>query len=335
MKKEKVTINTIAEEAGVSPSTVSRVLNKPNLVQEKTRSAVNAALKKFNYVPQTVHKEREDDVRQYTIGLAIHNPKLEVVSDLIREIETKLDLLGGQSDLLIINMRGEKNLGKFFREHAFYRHKIDALIAFSVSLNLEDAHYIQAQNIPVVMLHSRCIGAKSISTNNFQGAVDAVTYLFSRGYERIGFVGWDVKDNRLLDRYAGYVEALNRQGKKIEENHVAHDELSVNGGYEATKRLLADADLDAIFFACDSMAVGGMKYCNEHSIAIADELGIVGFDGLELAEVMGLTTMNQFIDVKAEMSISYLMQYIKGEILEPQINELFITPRIVVRSTTK
>ena len=76
MKKEKVTINTIAEEAGVSPSTVSRVLNKPNLVQEKTRSAVNAALKKFNYVPQTVHKEREDDVRQYTIGLAIHNPKL-------------------------------------------------------------------------------------------------------------------------------------------------------------------------------------------------------------------------------------------------------------------
>lgn len=335
MENSKITIEQVAEEAGVSPSTVSRVLNKPNLVKAKTRDAVYNALKKFNYVPPAVHKERENDNRQYTIGLAIHNPKLEVVSDLIRELEDKLDFYGGHSDLLIINMRGEKDLGKFFREHGYYRSKIDGLIAFSVSLSFEDAQYFQAQNIPVVLLQSRCTGAKSISNNDFQGAVDAVTYLFSRGYERIGFVGWDFKDTRLLDRYAGYREALKRFGKQVEEAHKAYGELSISGGYEATKTLLANAQLDAVFYACDSMAVGGMRYCNEIGISIPDELGVMGFDGLELSDVMGLTTMKQFINVKADMSITYLLQRIEGRITEPQADELCITPRLLVRSTTK
>lgn len=334
-KDSKITIETIASEAGVSPSTVSRVLNKPNLVKAKTRDAVYKALKKNNYVPPAANREREQNEKNYTIGLAIHNPNLTVVADLIQELENNIDSSGGWYDLLIINMRGEKDLGKFFREHAHYRKKIDALVSFSVSLSHEDARSFQAQNIPIVLLQARCVGAKSISTNNFQGALDAVEYLFSRGYERIGFVGWDFQDSRLLDRLAGYRASLNRHGKAIDETHAAYHELSVQGGYEATKELFEHARLDAVFYACDSMAIGGMNYCRKHGISIPDELGIIGFDGLEISEVMGLTTMKQYINVKADMAVTYLLQRIEGTIPEPQADELCITPRIIVRSTTK
>ncbi len=331
----KVTIEIIADEAGVSPSTVSRVLNKPNLVKAKTRNAVYEALRKHNYVPPAANREQDESGRNYTIGLAIHNPHLSVVADLIREIEDTIDTSGNQYDLLIINMHGEKDLGKFFREHAHYRKKIDALISFSVSLSHEDARAFQDQNIPIALLQARCTGAKSISTNNFQGALDAVEYLFSRGYEQIAFIGWDFEDSRLLDRLAGYKASLNRHSRSADEAFAEYNELSVQGGYQATARLLERVKPDAVFYACDSMAIGGMKYCREQNIAVPDELGIIGFDGLDIAEVMGLTTMKQFINVKADMAIAYLLQRIEGTIPEPQADELCITPRIIVRSTTK
>lgn len=328
---ERVTLDKVAEEAGVSPSTVSRVMNQPTMVNAKTRKAVYAALDKHGYVPRG--ESRAQSEQKYIIGVAIHDFHLSVFADLFRALEEELD--ASSYDLLIINMRGERDVARYFREHTEYRRKIDALIAFSVSLDEDGARFFESMNLPVVLMQSRCHHAKSISTNNFLGGHDATAHLLDSGYRRIGFVGWETRDHRLSARYSGYRSALEQAGIDPDLNATAYAPLSASGGYEATKRIMQEGEPDAIFFACDSMAIGGMRYLRgEADIAVPESFGIVGFDDIEAASAVGLTTMRQFIERKANMAITYLLGRLSGRIREIDHEEVSVSPRLVKRETT-
>jgi LacI family transcriptional regulator len=187
-----------------------------------------------------------------------------------------------------------------------------------------------------VLIQARCHRERSICNNNYLGALDAVNFLIGRGYQNIAFIGWDVHDDHLLDRYHGYKNALEQAGLyRGDEKMTAFGSLSKAGGYEATATLLNTVNPDAIFYAADSMAYGGYQYFREHSIRIPDDIGVIGFDDLDMSAVIGLTTMKQFIQVKAEMAVSYLSGRLSGEISEPLEEEVSITPRLVVRNSTK
>jgi len=328
---EKVTLETIAREAGVSTSTVSRVLNQPGLVNSETRRDVYAALDKHGYIPQADSRAVQE--RKHVIGVAIHDFHLSVFADLLRAVED--ELTNTPYDALIINMRGERDAYRFFREHTEYRRKIDALLAFSVDLSSAGAQFLESLNLPVVLLQARCRHAKSISTNNFLGGHDAAGHLLSRGYRRIAFVGWDRReDQRLRGRYAGYRNALEEHELQPEEELAEFDQLSVDGGYEATARLFQRVRPDSVFYACDSMAIGGLRYFREHRIGVPEEVGVMGFDDIEAASAVGLTTMRQFIETKARMAVDHLMGRLEGEIRETDHEEVSISPKLVVRATT-
>jgi LacI family transcriptional regulator len=115
----------------------------------------------------------------------------------------------------------------------------------------------------------------------------------------------------------------------------AFSALSVEGGYEATARLFEEAAPDGIFYACDSMAYGGYRYFLEQEIRIPADLGIVGFDDLEFSSVLGLTTMKQYIQNKVKIAVSYLLDRLSGNIETPSNEEISITPKLVIRSSTK
>ncbi len=110
--------------------------------------------------------------------------------------------------------------------------------------------------------------------------------------------------------------------------------LSVGGGYEATKNLLKREKPDAIFYACDSMAYGGYKYFKEKSILVPQDIGIMGFDDYEMSSIMGLTTMKQFIGVKTKMAVNYLLDRLSGRLKNPHAEEICITPKLIIRSST-
>ncbi len=330
---DRVTIETVARDAGVSQSTVSRVLNQPALVRVSTRDAVYSALKKHNYIPPPSTRSETD--RNYTFALAVHDAQLPVVYEVIRAIETQL--AETTYDLLVVNMRGTRDVAGFFRENDHVRRKIDGLMAFSADLDEGGAAYFRQVGLPVVLMQSRCTAAKSISTNNFLGGQDAAVYLFERGYNSPAFIGWRPDDHRVRARFAGYKSALEQHGVTFEQQMAAFAELSAAGGYEATAALLEDFAPDALFYACDTMAIGGLRYFRTHHIAVPDQVGVVGFDDLEIAEVIGLTTMRQFIDVKARMAVEHLLTHLQhgGGRQAPALDEISITPRIAVRETTR
>ncbi|TVR06482.1 MAG: LacI family transcriptional regulator [Spirochaetaceae bacterium] len=329
-----MTIEAVARDAGVSQSTVSRVLNQPGLVRASTRDAVYSALRKHNYVPPASNRTEID--RTSTFALAVHDVRLPVVAEVIREIETQL--ANTHYDLLVINLRGSRDVAGFFRKNDHLRRKIDALIAFSVELNDEGAEYFHSVGLPVVLMQARCTSAKSISTNDFLGGHDATAFLLDRGYQRIAFVGWHPEDHRVRARFGGYRSALEQRGISFETRMAAFASLSAAGGYEATNALLQGFDADAVFFACDTMAVGGYRCFRSRGIAVPESIGAVGFDNLEVAEAMGLTSMQQFFDVKAKMAIHHLVARLAeggAPLEEIDMDEISITPRIVIRESTR
>ena len=173
-----------------------------------------------------------------------------------------------------------------------------------------------------------------ISTNNYLGAFDAVWYLISRTYKKIAFIGWEPEDDHLNDRFYGYKNAIEKTGIGFIPDMTAYAPLSVEGGFTATKSLLDKVRPDAIFYACDSMAFGGYKYFAEAEVSIPQDIGIIGFDDYEMASVVGLTTMKQFIGVKTRMAVAYLLDRLSGRIKTPNAEEVCITPRLVVRGST-
>jgi len=328
---DKVTIEKIARYAGVSPSTVSRALNQPELVKARTRENVYEAVEELKYVPPAV--KHEGTAKTAVIGLAVPDIKLSFVGELIRDIQ--LELSSTSCDLLLIDMKGERRVSLFFTRNSFYRKKIDAVIIFSAILDEGGVNFFNSVNIPVVLMQSRSGAAKSISTNNFLGGHDATEYLLSRGYRKIGFVGWNYQDDRLMGRFNGYRSALEKAGIEFQESMACYDTIDVEGGYKATERLLEGFKPDAVFYSCDAMAAGGLKFFRTHNFKVPDEVGVMGFDNIELASALGLTTMKQFIREKARMAISYLMDRLSGNSRKLLNEEICITPRVVIRETTR
>jgi LacI family transcriptional regulator len=323
-------IKEVADAAQVSPSTVSRVINNPDLVKTETREAVYAAMEKVGYKPP----KGEGTSRKDIIGLAISNIDLDINRDFVREIQKLIEPT--QYDLLLFNMRRSRNISRYFRENAAFRKKIDGLIILSATLDDESVDFFRSLALPVVLMQHRCKRERSISTNNYLGALDAVDFLLSRGYQKIAFIGWEPQDDHLLDRYNGYRNALEKAGLfRADEGMTAYGQLSKEGGYDATIALLSRVDPDAIFYAADSMAYGGYQYFREQGIHVPENIGIIGFDDLAMSSVIGLTTMRQFIQGKAEMAVSYLLGRLSGEIPEPLEEEVCVTPRVEIRSSTK
>jgi len=327
---KKVTIHDIASLACVSPSTVSRVMNHPGIVNGKTREAVFNAIEQLEYIPQAAIQSEPE--KKSIIGLAVPDINLPMLGGIIRDLNS--ELAATEYDLLLINMKGERLVSRFFIENTNYRKKIDAIIIFSAVMDEASVDYFRAINVPVVIIQNRCSKEKSISTNNYLGAFDAVKYLISRKYEKIAFIGWEPEDGHLNDRFYGYKNALEKAGIVFDPEMAVYASLNVEGGFSATKNLFKKVKPDAIFYACDSMAFGGYKYFAETGISIPGDVGVIGFDDYEMASVVGLTTMKQFIGVKSRMAVSYLLDRLSGRIKTPNAEEVCITPRLVVRGST-
>ncbi|HKK48602.1 MAG TPA: LacI family DNA-binding transcriptional regulator [Alkalispirochaeta sp.] len=328
---EKVRISDIAEQAGVSIATVSRVLNEPERVRAATRDDVYSAMRALRYVPPTVH--RDPDTLSHIIGVFAPNLFLDSLTELVRAVEA--ELTETSFDILLVNMRGNRDFAQFIQTNPHLLKKIDAAIVFSADISASAVDYMKSADIPVVLLQSRSQLVRSVSNNNFLGGQDAATHLLDCGYRRIAFVGWEPWDDHVADRLAGFRSTLTRSGITLDDDHIAYGALSAEGGYEATARLLKKMEPDAIFYGCDMMAVGGLKQFREMGVAVPDEIGIMGFDDLSIAGAIGLTTMRQFFSNKAQMIVEYLIGRLSGEIRTDQPEELQISPGLVVRNTTR
>jgi LacI family transcriptional regulator len=329
MDTQKIpTIREISQIVGYSPSTISRFMNHPELLQEDTRNELMKRMLASNLpMPKTLSK------KNYVIGLTISDPSSLFTSAVISAIEKKL--FKTQYQLLLITLGERKDVYRYFNEHPDILKKIDGLIVSTAVLNEQGSTFFSKMGIPLVLLHTRCKGEFSILTNNYAGAQEGARYLLGKGYKDVAVVTWEPSDEHIQDRLVGFCSAFEAAHHPIPRHWIVSAPLSSEGGYEATQTLMEGANRPkAIFYGCDAMAAGGCRYLREQGIKVPDDVGVLGFDNVPIAQLMGITTLNQFVESKIDMVVEYLIGRLEeGGSDRRKEDMVSITPQIIERSS--
>lgn len=290
------TMSQVAELAGVTKMTVSRVLRHPEKVNPETRERVTAAMTQLGYVPNRL----AGSLTAGSTGLVA-----AIVPTLRHSIFA--DTLEGLGDVL-----SEAGLGLFVSSSAYrtdveesqirsiLERRPDALVLTGLTHTGATRELLRGFGIPVVETWET--GEEpvdmAVGFSNREAAHAMTAELIRSGYRRIAFVNGPSESNeRARHRAEGYIEAIREAGLQVPPIQVVHDEAAIlpETGARAIRMLLKSApDVDAVFFTSDVFAVGAILACRELGIRVPDQMGIAGFHDLEIGRVVSptLTTVH-------------------------------------------
>lgn len=299
-----VKIIDVAREAGVSKSTVSRVLNDEASVKESTRKAVKAAIEKLQYSP-SYFAQGIRTRRTKTIALLVPEYTNYFYAEMFRGAED-VALMNKYMVLVCSTQRHEGAEQECIRE--LLRRNVDGMIFNTYNLSDPSIQHLQsvAHDIPVVMMHRPPDEASSFSYVYTDGAAStrkAVEYLHHRGRRKIGYVRNAQNISVTDDRFSGYLAGMEACGLQVNPAHIyqAEDTTGEDADYIQLGRkigagIAAQPDRpDAILAAIDMLAIGCIKEFNVRGIRTPEEIAVVGFDNVSLCEMIEpeLTTIAQ------------------------------------------
>ncbi len=300
---DSISIEDVARESGVSPATVSRVINNIATVKESNRRKVTAAIKRLKYQP-SVFAQRLAKGKSNVVGLVI--PRYEgifysfYILELIRGIGTmcessKLDLL-----LHLTSLHSSLNLKG-----------MGGVIFADVLDNQEQLNQALGQHVRCVVINHQLSNndVSCISIDNAQGARDAVSYLAGLGHTRIAHIAGDLITQGMQQRLEGYKQGLSENGVDFREDYVVKTDYSRGQARMAAGKLLKlKSAPTAIFVASDSMALEVMAVAKELGKSVPADLSIIGFDDNPsgLYAPVALTTIKQPLITMARESVKEL-----------------------------
>ena len=300
----KITIRTIAEKAGVSVPTVSRVLNSPQLVSPDTRDRVLAVIESMDFYPnETARRLRSSTSR--TFGVIVPQIRDFFFAEIYQGMFSAASALG--ANLLLHDAQSDENrLIAGFSELKRLQCKGIVFLSAPISKKLEIT--ISRAGIPVVFaLTEPPTGLfSSFRVDEVKAAFDAVAHLIVRGHRKIAMISGPL-ENKVTGtaRWNGYQQALRHYGLEYNERRLAFGDFRFRDGYAAMETLLPVLRADpftAIFAASDEMAIGAMRCLHDNGLRVPEHMSIVGFDNIPLAEMVipALSTIAQpFADIGA------------------------------------
>jgi DNA-binding LacI/PurR family transcriptional regulator len=328
-----VTMKDVAKLAGVSLSTVSRVLNDSSLVREETAKKVEKAVKKLDYQINDSARILRTNTSNLigVIGAGMERPFL---ANLLKGIEAEarergFALIYGDSD------------GEFKKEQNYLnimkQKKIDGIILITTNYYNDLLSIVKNYNIPVVFA-SGYISDPEIScvtVDNVAAAYDMVEFLCQSGHRDIAFIkGPDLDMLASQERVRGVKLALRLSNINYDPARIIEGDFTFESGYSAAGKILNKfPDVTAIFAFNDEMAVGAIRYLKEQGIKVPEDISVVGFDGIELGKYINpaLTTIKQSGYHLGLKSIEILTKIINKDKIED--NKVFIPHELVVRES--
>lgn len=339
-----MTIQRVAELAGVSTATVSRALAGKPTVSASTRIRVEAAAKELGYVVSSAASSLASG-RTRNIGVVV--PFLDgwFYMRVLKGAHAALSDAGYDLTLYHLdqsattpdgpmNPRRARLFDEFLR-----RKRVDGLIA--VSLELSDAEIAGLHEIgrPAVGIGGPLPGAVTLSIDDTAVARLATDHLLALGHRHIAHVGGDSShdlDFHLpANRRSGYEAALRAHGLEPDPLLVRAADFTITGGYRATLQLLGDPRVapTAIFAASDEMAMGAIMAARDLGKRVPEDLSIIGIDGHELGDFFGLTTVSQFPETQGRLAAETVLDALEDE-LKPARNVELPFELVVRRSTS-
>lgn len=284
------TLSDVAKLAGVSQSTVSRVLNDNTVsipISEETKKRVMDAVKELGYQTNMIARSLRTQKTQMIavmigdISNAFYHPIVRAIQDVAQSRDYDVLIFNGDHTY--------KNEQRFLQ--SVLRRPVDGIVMAPHRLSTDDLEdFIQRSRIPMVAIgaqvqhpHVDVVGGTSEPAT-----YEAISWLIhEKSHKEIGFIG--VKDNMPPGpaRLAGYMRAFKDANLQVNTAYIHNDEFTLQGGQEAMKQFLNQGRLPTAIFASNSlMAIGAMKVAQAHACRIPEDLSIIGFDDIPEATIV-------------------------------------------------
>ncbi len=327
----KVTLEMVAAAAGVSPSTVSRILNGTAVVSDDKRAAVDEAVARLGFVPNPMARGLAGG-RTLSIGVVTQAIDSPFYGGALRGIEEELGR-AGYSPLFV---RGHWNAAQ--EAHCIdtlRSRRVDGLIVLDCRLG-DAALSAIAQRLPVVMTGRalRAPGLYALHFDNFEGGRLATQHLLSLGHQRIAFIAGDARHADTKERQRGYRAALEAAGLAFDPALVMPGSYTEDSGRLAVERLLDSRQaFSAIFAANDQMAFGATLALHRRRLHVPGDVSLVGFDDLQTAlySIPPLSTVHHPVYELGQMAATAMLQLLAGETPTVELP----APRFIVRESTR
>lgn len=332
MERKKVTIEDVAQAAGVSRQTVSRAINNRDEISVETRARIMAIVEQMSYRPSSIARGLATQHTR-TLGLVIPDVANPFFSEVARGAEQTAYAEGYTVFLCNTDENPQRELAIL---HLLEEQRVDGVVLCSSRLDEETLHTTLTRHPTVVLVNRQLAGDDfgSVLIDDEMGGQTITRHLLHTGHNTIGFLTGPPASRSGRKRVEGYFAALTASGVAYDPGWMRPCLPTVQGGYEAARALLTShPEITAIFCYNDLVAIGTVQACHELGLAIPDDLAIVGFDDIPLAALVtpSLTTCRVSRYEMGAQAMKMLLERIEGCTLECQ--KVIMHPELIIRAS--
>lgn len=302
------TVYDVARQAGVSIATVSRVFNSPDKVNPETRTKVLTVIDQLGYVPKAEAAAR---ARKSSGRIGVLAPFFAYPSFVqrLRGVANALSPL--PYELTIYNVDNTARRDSYVTSLSLTR-RLDGLILMALPFTEAAVERLVTRSIETVSIEVSHPSFSSIEIDDHAGGRMVAEYLMSKGHRNLGFIGdtdlpehaFPTSDRRL----GGYRAAIHAAGLELEHSHISLAAQTLHNAAHCMDRLL---DLPnpptAVFCASDTQAMGALQAARLRGLNVPGDVAVIGFDDVDMADYLGLTTIRQHLEESGRRAVEILM----------------------------
>ena len=329
----KVTIVEVAEKAGVSLGTVSRVMNNDSHVAPETRERVSAVMREMGYVANRQARGLKSS-RTNVVGVLAPDLGTGYIGEILHGIDAELAL--HQLDLMLFTTHRTATKEANYVAN-MVRGMVDGLLLILPRNPADYMGTLTQRNFPFVLIDHQGTGnpCPAVGATNWQGGYHATEYLIKLGHKRIGFITGSMDLGAAIDRLEGYKSALQVHHLPYDSKLIYEGTFWQPDGYAGGSALLdLEAPPTAIFASNDVMAMGAMDAIRSRGLRIPEDISIIGFDDIPQAAMVrpALTTVRQPLEEMGRLATQLLIDQLKNP--EKEIGRIELPTQLIVRDST-
>lgn len=327
------TIYDVAQKANVSIATVSRVINSPQRVNELTRQRVLAVIDELGYVPKAEASAR---ARQQNQRIGVLAPFFFYPSFVqrVRGIASVLD--GTSYEMIVYNADTEAHCRSYL-ESLPIAQRLDGLIVISLLIDNSVVQRFDAYSLPVVMIETSHTSLCCVEVNNEMGGRLAARYLLDKGHTHFAFIGGDIEIPSFTMRTSevrllGFQRELAHAGMMLAANAIRWTEHDMEKAELTAYKLFEDVSFPvAIMAGNDTLAFGILKAAYKRGLRVPEDVAVIGFDNLDMADYVGLTTVDQMLEQSGQMAVELLLTHMNND--DRPVNHISLPQKVIARAT--
>lgn len=330
-KKDSPNIIDVAEKAGVSPATVSRVISRKDIVKSETAEKVLAAMEELQYEPENYASRKQK--KTYVIAVIIPDLTDQFFTMLVKGIEDECRL-HGYSLLLLSTNNSETQEQETISLTA--TKDIDGAILVPVSTERKALARFDDNKIHYIFLDRTIDGPPigSVVSDDEEGSYQATKYLLDLGHKNILYIGGENNFSTERNRLKGFKRALRDHETPINPNLIRESSFHYEEAFRETLSVLQEGhDFSSIFAANDLIALGAKAAVEKYGKLIPEDISLIGYGDIPTAEYLSLTTVSMPVYEMGKNAFLLLLDYIQNRLDTPK--QIVLRPSIVFRSTCK